>query len=77
MSELGDYYVPGSGHVNNLYLTGTLDQDTRIAATADFSPAPGLVAGVTAGFAQVTALGHVFGADDSGPYGATRFTLRG
>lgn len=77
VSELGDYYVPGSGHVNNLYLTGTLDQDTRIAATADFSPAPGLVAGVTAGFAQVTALGHVFGADDSGPYGATRFTLRG
>jgi hypothetical protein len=76
VSGLGDYYTPGSGHVNNLVLTGVLDVDAREAATVDWSPAPGLVAGVTAGYAKVTALGHVYGADESAPFGSTRFTLR-
>ena len=75
-SELGDYYVPGSGHVNNLVLSGILDVDTRAAATADFSPAPGLVAGVTAGYARVTSLNHVWGRNENAPYGSTRFTVR-
>jgi len=75
-SELGDYYLPGSGHVNNLYLTGVLDVDVRGALTADWSPAPGLLAGVTAGYARVTSLDHVFGDDTHGAYGSTRFTLR-
>jgi hypothetical protein len=75
-SGLGDAYVPGSGHVNNLFLSGVLDADARGAVTADWSPAPGLAAGLTAGFAQVTALGHVPGADESAPFGSTRFTLR-
>ena len=75
-SELGDYYVPGSGSVNNLVLTGVLDVDARAAMTADWSPASGLVAGVTAGWARVTALNHVAGADVSGAYGETRLTLR-
>ncbi len=73
--ELGDYYVPGSGHVNNLILTGVLDVDARLAATADFSPAPGLLAGVTGGYARVTARGHMYGDDRTGVYGSTRFTL--
>jgi hypothetical protein len=75
-SWLGDYYVPGSGPVNNLVLTGVLDVDARGALTADWSPASGLVAGVTAGWAQVKALNHVAGRDVSGAYGETRFTLR-
>ncbi len=75
-SWLGDYYVPGSGHVNNLVLTGVLDVDARGAATADWSPAPGIVAGATAGWARVTALDHVPGADERAAFGSTHLTLR-
>jgi hypothetical protein len=73
---LGEYYVPGSGHVNNLVLTGVLDVDARGAVSADWSPASGIVAGATAGWAHVRALDHVAGADASGAFGETRFTLR-
>jgi hypothetical protein len=74
--RLGDAYVPGSGAVNNLILTGILDVDSRVALTADWSPAPGLLAGASLGFASVTAQDHVPGADHSGPYGQSRLTLR-
>jgi hypothetical protein len=75
-SWLGDYYVPGSGHVNNLYLHGVIDADKRIAGTADYAPAPGLAVGVTAGWARVDALRHVAGDDRRGGFLATRLTLR-
>ena len=75
-SALGDAYEPGTPFVDRLVLTGVIDSDTRAAATADWSPAPGLVAGVTAGWARVTALGHAKGADESAPFGSTRLTLR-
>jgi hypothetical protein len=74
--QLGDFYVPGSGAVNNMVLTGVLDVDARAGVTADWSPAPGLSAGLTAGWARVTALSHVRGADESAPYGSTRLTMR-
>jgi len=73
---LGDYYVPDTGHTNNLTLTGVLDVDSRLAATADWSTAPGLTAGVTLGTAHVTALDHVSGDDRHGLYGQTRLTVR-
>lgn len=74
---LGEFYVPGSGRVyNNLALTGTVDADARGALTADWSPARGLVAGVTAGWSRVTALNHIAGADPGGGWLETRFTLR-
>lgn len=75
-STIGDAYEPGTPFEDRLVLTGVLDEDTRAALTADWSPAPGLTAGVTAGWAQVTALGHAKGADESAPFAATRFTLR-
>lgn len=75
-SELGDHFVIGSGRTNNLVLTGVLDQDTRAAVTADWSPSPALGLGATAGFAQVQGLGHVPGRDESGPYGSTRLRVR-
>lgn len=74
--RLGEFYVPGSGAVDNLPLSGVVDADARGAVTFDYAPAPGLSAGVTAGYARVTALAHVAGHDASGAYGATRFTLR-
>lgn len=74
--RLGQYYVPGSGAVNNLVLSGVLDQDARAAGTLDYSPAAGLQLGATAGWARVKALAHVFGNDESGAYGETRVTLR-
>lgn len=75
-SELGDYFVPGSGRTNNLVLTGALDQDTRGAMTVDWSPSPGLQVGVTAGYAQVKGREHVNGRDESGAYGSSRCTVR-
>ena len=74
--ELGEYYVPGSGPVNNLVLSGILDIDSRAATTVDYSPAPGLVAGLTLGMARVTNLNHELGDDPHGVYGQTRFTVR-
>jgi hypothetical protein len=75
--RLGEFYVPGSGHVyNNLALTGIVDADARGAVTADWSPAGGLAAGVTAGWSRVTALDHVAGNDRSGGWLETRCTLR-
>ncbi|MFN8589574.1 MAG: capsule assembly Wzi family protein [Candidatus Eisenbacteria bacterium] len=75
-STLGDAYTPGTPVPNNLVLSGVPERDARAALTADWSPAPGLAAGVTAGWARVTALGHAEGADESAPFGSTRFTLR-
>lgn len=74
--ELGEYYLPGSGRANNLTLTGVLDRDLRAAFTADWSPSPAISFGATAGFASVTALAHVPGAEESGVYGSSRATLR-
>lgn len=75
-SGLGDFYVPGSGAVNNLVLSGVIDQDQRAAVTADWSPSPAVSLGGTAGFASITARGHVPGADDRGLHGSTRATIR-
>ncbi len=75
-STLGDAYVPGTAFDDRLIVSGVIDADARVAATADWSPAPGLAAGVTVGWAQVTSLGHAKGADESAPFGSTRFTLR-
>ncbi len=75
-SGLGDAWIPGSPHVNNLILSGVLDIDSRVAGTIDWSPSPGVSAGVSAGWASVTALNHVTGADEREPFLATRFGLR-
>lgn len=74
--ELGEYYTPGSGEANNLKLTGVVDQDARGAARVDWSPAPGWSLGLTVGYATLIARAHVVGADESGPCGSTRATLR-
>ena len=73
---LGEFYVPGSGRVNNLVLSGVLDVDARGGLRVDWSPAPGLEAGITGGWARATARNHVAGDDASGAYGQSRFTLR-
>jgi hypothetical protein len=75
-SEIGDYYVPGSGAVNNLILFGVLDVDARGAASVDWSPAPGMSLGATGGWATIKAPDHVAGATADGAYGRTRCTLR-
>lgn len=75
-SAIGDYYQPGSGPVNNLILSGVLDADSRAAVTADYSPAPGLALGATAGWARIDGPGHVAGATVDGAFGQARGTLR-
>ena len=57
-------------------LSGVVEQDARIAASVDWSPAAGLALGLTAGEARVRALGHVTGRDASGFYGSTRCGVR-
>jgi hypothetical protein len=72
---LGDSWVVGSP-VPPLALSGVVEQDGRIAAAVDWSPAAGLALGITAGEARVRALGHVADLDASGFYGTTRCSLR-
>ncbi len=72
---LGDFHVPGSP-VPPLALSGVVEQDARIAASVDWSPAAGLTLGLTAGDARVRAPGHVEGGDASGFFGATRCRVR-
>ncbi len=74
--ELGEYYVPGSGAVNNLVLSGVLDVDARGAASVAWSPGPGFQLRVQGGFAHVRDQNHVPGADNSGPYGSARWDVR-
>ena len=76
VGKLGDVYVPGVNNANNLILTGVLDVDKRVAATVDWSPSPGIAAGVSVGQARVTALDHVLGDNPSGIYGQSRVMVR-
>lgn len=75
-SGIGDAWLPGSGAVDNLVLTGVLDADSRAAASADWSPGPGLLVGVTAGWASIDGLAHAAGTTADGAYVVTRGTLR-
>jgi hypothetical protein len=72
---LGDYYVIGSP-VPSMALSGVVEQDARLAASVDWSPAAGLTLGLTAGEARVRASGHEAGRNVSGFYGATRCCVR-
>ena len=72
---LGDFYVPGTP-VPALALSGVVEQDARVAASVDWSPAEGLTLGLTAGDARVRAPGHVADRDARGFYGATRCRVR-
>ena len=72
---LGDSFLPGSP-VPPLVLSGVVEQDARVAAAVDWSPAAGLTLGLTAGDARVRAVAHVPGRDASGFYGATRCRVR-
>jgi hypothetical protein len=73
-AELGDFYVLGSPRPP-LALSGIVERDTRIALSADWSPASGLSLGLTSGYARVRDLDHVAGRDSRGAYGATRFRV--
>jgi len=72
---LGDAWVVGTP-VPPLALSGVVEQDARIAAAVDWSPAAGLTLGVTAGDARVRARDHVADHDASGFYGAMRCRVR-
>jgi len=74
--RLGEAYTPGTPVPDNLVLQGVLDRDLRAALSVDYSPSPGLLLGLTGGYAQVTGLGHDDTRDRSGAFGATRATLR-
>jgi hypothetical protein len=73
--ELGDSYVLDSPRPP-LALSGVVEQDARVAASVDWSPAGGLMLGLTAGDARVLAPDHVAGRRASGFYGATRCRVR-
>ena len=75
-SALGDAYVPDTPFDSRLILSGVVDVDARAGASADWSPAPGLAFGVTAGWATIEAPNHVSGATADGAWLQTRGTLR-
>jgi hypothetical protein len=72
---LGDAWIIGTP-VPPLALSGVVEQDARIAATVDWSPAAGLTLGLTAGDARVRARDHEVGRDASGFCGAVRCRVR-
>jgi hypothetical protein len=74
-AELGDYYILDSPRPP-LSLSGVVEQNARVAASVDWSPAAGLTLGLTVGEAHVRALSHVGGGDASGFYVATRCRIR-
>ncbi len=71
---LGQPWVAGAP--TSTALTGVVERDTRVALTADWSPAPGLDAGLVLGTADVRAKGHVAGTDASGAFGQLRVRVR-
>ena len=75
-SALGDAYVPDTPFDSRLILSGVVDVDARAGASADWSPAPGLAFGVTAGWSTIEAPNHVSGATADGAWLQTRGTLR-
>lgn len=75
-STIGDAWMPGEPFESRLILSGVVETDARAGASADWSPAPGLVLGVTGGWANLRAPKHVAGATADGAYVVTRSTLR-
>jgi hypothetical protein len=74
-AELGDAYVLDSPRPP-LALSGVVEQDTRVAASVDWSPTAGLTLGLTAGDARLRAPDHVVGRNASGFFGGVRGRLR-
>ena len=71
---LGDFHLPGSP-VPPMALSGVVEQDARVAASVDWSPAAGLTLGLTVG-ERACARRPRGGPDASGFYGATRCRVR-
>ena len=75
-NQLGQAWQPGQPVPTTLVLTYPVEQDVRVAVTADWSPSPSVTLSAAAGTAQVHGLGHVPGVDASGRFASARATLR-
>jgi hypothetical protein len=75
-NQLGQAWQPGQPVPSTLVLTFPVEQDQRVALTADWSPSPSVSLSVAGGSARVTGLGHVPGVDTSGRFASARATLR-
>jgi hypothetical protein len=75
-NELGEAWAPGQPVPANPVLTLPLEEDQRVAVTADWSPSPSWTLSAAGGTAHVQGLGHVPGTDASGQFGSASATLR-
>ncbi len=74
--QLGQAWQPGARVPTRLVLGFPVDQDQRIALTADWSPSPTIAIAVAAGTARARARAHVYQDDADGLVGRAQATLR-
>jgi hypothetical protein len=75
VGALGEVWQPGTP-IPDREITYPVDHDVRAGLTAEWSPSPSITVSGVAGTSKVEARGNVVGADQTGPYGSARATLR-
>lgn len=73
---LGQAWQPGQPVPTKQLLTFPVDQDKRVALTADWSPSPSVSLAVSGGTAQARSRGHVHLDDENGVFGSARASFR-
>ncbi len=74
--RLGQPWLPASGKVDNIPLSGTVQRTQRVSAYGRFEPTARLAIEASAGFVREANADHVAGADRSEPNGSVRVRAR-
>lgn len=74
--RLGEAWQPGTPVPTRLTLRFPVDDDQRLALTADWSPSPSWTLSAAAGSANGNSRGNIYRNDGSGVFGSGRATIR-
>ena len=76
VGRLGQPWIPGTPVPTRLVLGYPVDQDIRVAVTADLAPSPSFTLGLKAGTARGEFRDHIVGNDGDGKFGSAQLTWR-